>query len=62
MLVSISGLHDLKLHAIHILARETYSLKFAFQVYIKGEFMGGAEIVEEMHRNGEIKPLLLRDD
>lgn len=29
------------------------------QLYVKGEFIGGADIVEEMNDKGELKPLLL---
>ncbi len=28
------------------------------QLYINGEFVGGADIVEEMHSKGELKELL----
>eukprot|EP00242_Pyramimonas_sp_CCMP2087_P013643 CAMPEP_0198199962 /NCGR_PEP_ID=MMETSP1445-20131203/3056_1 /TAXON_ID=36898 /ORGANISM="Pyramimonas sp., Strain CCMP2087" /LENGTH=319 /DNA_ID=CAMNT_0043869879 /DNA_START=36 /DNA_END=995 /DNA_ORIENTATION=+ len=28
------------------------------QVYMNGEFMGGAEIIEEMHKKGELKPMI----
>ena len=28
------------------------------QLYINGEFVGGADIVEEMHTKGELKELL----
>ncbi len=28
------------------------------QLYIKGEFVGGCDIVKEMFENGELKPLL----
>ena len=28
------------------------------QLYIKGEFIGGSDIVREMHANGELTPLL----
>jgi monothiol glutaredoxin len=29
------------------------------QLYVKGEFVGGADIVREMFQNGELKPLLV---
>ena len=29
------------------------------QLYINGEFVGGADIVEEMHTKGELKEMLL---
>jgi len=29
------------------------------QLYVKGEFIGGADIVREMFQNGELKPLLI---
>ncbi|WP_374345140.1 Grx4 family monothiol glutaredoxin [Phenylobacterium sp.] len=29
------------------------------QLYVKGEFVGGADIVREMFQNGELKPLLI---
>jgi monothiol glutaredoxin len=29
------------------------------QVYVKGEFMGGSDIVREMFQSGELKPFLL---
>ena len=28
------------------------------QLYVKGEFVGGSDIVREMHENGELKELL----
>jgi monothiol glutaredoxin len=28
------------------------------QVYINGEFVGGCDIVREMHANGELEPLI----
>lgn len=28
------------------------------QLYIQGEFIGGSDIMTEMHENGELKPLL----
>lgn len=28
------------------------------QLYVKGEFIGGADIVSEMHASGELRPLL----
>jgi monothiol glutaredoxin len=28
------------------------------QLYVKGEFVGGADIVREMFQSGELKPLL----
>ena len=28
------------------------------QLYVKGEFVGGADILEEMHNKGELKELL----
>lgn len=28
------------------------------QLYVKGEFIGGCDIVREMHENGELEPLL----
>lgn len=28
------------------------------QLYVKGEFIGGCDIVTEMYQNGELKPLL----
>ena len=28
------------------------------QVYINGEFVGGCDIVREMHENGELEPLI----
>ena len=28
------------------------------QIFINGEFIGGADIIEEMHENGELAPLL----
>lgn len=28
------------------------------QLYVKGEFIGGSDIVREMFQNGELKPLL----
>lgn len=28
------------------------------QLYVKGEFVGGADIVREMHQSGELKKLL----
>jgi monothiol glutaredoxin len=29
------------------------------QLYVKGEFVGGADIVREMFQSGELKPLLI---
>ncbi|WP_421932517.1 Grx4 family monothiol glutaredoxin [Phenylobacterium sp.] len=29
------------------------------QLYVKGEFVGGADIVKEMFQSGELKPLLI---
>ena len=29
------------------------------QLYLKGEFVGGADIVKEMFQSGELKPLLI---
>ena len=29
------------------------------QLYVKGEFIGGADIVREMFQSGELKPLLI---
>lgn len=31
------------------------------QVYIKGEFVGGCDVVVEMHRSGELEELLVRE-
>lgn len=31
------------------------------QVYIKGEFIGGCDIVLNMHHNGELEDLLLKE-
>ena len=28
------------------------------QIYVKGEFIGGCDIIAEMHNNGELKKLL----
>lgn len=28
------------------------------QVYVNGQFIGGCDIVREMHRNGELQPLV----
>lgn len=28
------------------------------QLYVKGEFVGGADIIREMFQNGELKPML----
>lgn len=28
------------------------------QIFINGEFIGGADIIAQMHENGELKPLL----
>ena len=28
------------------------------QLYVKGEFVGGCDIIREMHKNGELKPFL----
>jgi len=28
------------------------------QLYVKGEFVGGCDIIREMHESGELKPLL----
>ena len=28
------------------------------QLYVKGSFVGGHDIVEEMHSNGELAPML----
>ena len=28
------------------------------QLYIRGEFIGGCDIMREMHQNGELKTLL----
>ena len=30
------------------------------QVYVKGEFMGGSDIVREMFQSGELKPFLVQ--
>lgn len=37
-----------------------YGLKFwiGIQVYVKGEFLGGSDILKQMHENGELKPML----
>ena len=29
------------------------------QLYVKGEFVGGSDIVREMYQSGELKPLLI---
>lgn len=29
------------------------------QLYVKGEFVGGADIIKEMFQSGELKPLLI---
>lgn len=34
------------------------NLKYAVQVYIGGEFVGGADVLEEMQQKGELKSLL----
>ena len=31
------------------------------QLYINGEFIGGADIISEMHENGELKELLTKN-
>ena len=28
------------------------------QVYVKGEFVGGCDIIQEMHQNGELEPIV----
>lgn len=53
-------------HDVNILANEqlrtemkTYSNWPTFpQVYIKGEFVGGCDIVTEMYEKGELQPLV----
>ena len=30
------------------------------QIFINGEFVGGADIISEMHENGELKQLLVK--
>lgn len=33
-------------------------MNFWLQVYVKGEFVGGADVLDEMVQSGEIKQLL----
>jgi len=37
---------------------ETWTRLDVLQLYIKGEFVGGADIVEEMNEKGELKQML----
>lgn len=32
------------------------------QLYIKGQFIGGCDIVKEMHQDGSFEELLIRED
>ena len=32
------------------------------QVYIKGEFIGGCDIMKEMHQDGSLRELLIREN
>ena len=32
------------------------------QIYIKGEFVGGCDIMKEMHLDGSLKELLIREN
>ena len=40
-------------HEVHL-----KSVACLLQLYIDGEFVGGADIIEEMHTKGELKELL----
>ena len=32
------------------------------QIYIKGEFVGGCDIMKEMHEDGSLRELLIREE
>ncbi len=32
------------------------------QVYVKGEFLGGCDILKEMHQDGSLEELLVREE
>jgi monothiol glutaredoxin len=64
--VRILNQHGLNIHGVNILedqvmrqAMKDFSKWPTFpQIYIKGEFVGGCDILTQMHTNGELKTLL----
>ena len=64
--VRILNQHGVNIHGVNILenqvmrqAMKEFSQWPTFpQVYVKGEFVGGCDILTQMHNNGELKTLL----
>jgi len=64
--VRILNQHGLNIHGVNILedqvmrqAMKDFSKWPTFpQIYVKGEFVGGCDILTQMHTNGELKTLL----
>jgi len=68
--VAVLQRHDVSIHAVDVLADpairagiKTYSdWPTVPQLYINGEFVGGCDIVREMHESGELAELIAASD
>ena len=56
--VNYKGINVLETQALREGIKEFSDWPTIPQVYIKGEFIGGCDIVKEMYENGELKKLL----
>ena len=56
--VSYKGINVLESQALREGIKEFSDWPTIPQVYIKGEFVGGCDIVKEMYENGELKKVL----
>ena len=56
--VNYKGINVLEFQALREGIKEFSDWPTIPQVYIKGEFVGGCDIVKEMYENGELKKIL----
>ena len=56
--VNYKGINVLETQALREGIKEFSDWPTIPQIYIKGEFVGGCDIVKEMYENGELKKLL----
>jgi monothiol glutaredoxin len=70
LVVAVLRHHGVAVHAVDVLAdpavrqgiKEYSNWPTIPQLYVAGEFIGGADIVREMHESGELKELFERSN
>ena len=60
--VNYKGINVLETQSLRECIKEFSDWPTIPQVYIKGEFIGGCDIVKEMYENGELKKILKDKD